>query len=183
MEGFADWLEWERTNTYVHLPVKSRSPSSLTIFTRDRQEHALRPVVKQLVRHIYSFGLYDDVIESTYLNLTHAYYTKESNDLVANGVTAANFLNKHDERVQQESVRAADVLLDRSFASVKDTAQGALVTGRLQWLAKDGKRSVISRYTFPNDLYSSQGVFRDKARHEAPEHVQHVLKGWRPEGP
>ncbi|KAI0762521.1 Cullin-domain-containing protein [Fomes fomentarius] len=137
MEGFADWLEWERTNTYVHLPVKSRSPSSLTICTRDRQEHALRPIVKQLVRHIYSFGLYDDVIESTYLNLTHAYYTKESNDLVANGVTAANFLNKHDERVKQESERAADVLLDRSFASVKDTAQGALVTGRLQWLAKD----------------------------------------------
>ena len=87
---------------------------------------------------MYSFGLYDDIIESTYLNLTHAFYTKESNDLVEQAKSAAEFISHHDARLKEESERAKAVLLVKSGSPVKDTAQSALVTGRLPWLAKDG---------------------------------------------
>ncbi|KAI0735750.1 Cullin-domain-containing protein [Earliella scabrosa] len=116
VEGLADWLEAER---------------------QARGEHDLRQTVVDLVQHMYSFGLYDDIIESTYLNLTHAFYTKESNDLVEQAKSAAEFISHHDARLKEESERAKAVLLVKSVPPVKDTAQSALVTGRLPWLAKD----------------------------------------------
>ncbi|KAI0757463.1 Cullin-4B [Daedaleopsis nitida] len=116
LHGLADWLEWERPK---------------------RKQHAHRAYLPQVVRYLRAYGLYDDIVEYTYIDLTHAFYTKESAQLVDQNVTADDFLRRLDERLKEEGERAQEVLLDRSVTVVKDTTLKALVTGRLPWLAKD----------------------------------------------
>ena len=98
------------------------------------------------MRHLRAYNLYADLIELTYLNLTQTFYTNESSTLVERGdVPADEFLNKVDQRIHEEEERARAVLVESSINAVKDTTRSALLTGRLQWLAKDGKRSLQSR--------------------------------------
>ncbi|KAI0367469.1 Cullin-4B [Pilatotrama ljubarskyi] len=123
-DGIADWLEWERTN---------RSP------------HALRSCLPKLVHHMRAHGLYADVVESTYLTLTHAFYTKESDAQASAGtLSAKDFLAHAQTRSKEELERAQEVLLPESVAAVQDTADSALLAGRLQWLAKDALESLMA---------------------------------------
>lgn len=106
---------------------------------RCRSQHEHREHISQLVRHMRSFGLYTDMIELTYLNLTQTFYTKESADLVQGGKKpATDFLSHVQTRIQEEDGRAQEVLSDVSVALVRDTTRTALLSNRLQWLAKDG---------------------------------------------
>ena len=99
------------------------------------------------MRHLRAYTLYADLIELTYLNLTQTFYTNESSTLVERGdVPADEFLNKVDQRIHEEEERARAVLVESSINAVKDTTRSALLTGRLQWLAKDGKRSLQSSH-------------------------------------
>ena len=94
-------------------------------------------------------GLYVDMIETTYLNLTHTYYTKESNDLAGgNKVKADEFLAHVERRSMEERDRAQEVLIESSVKSVHDTTDNALLAGRLQWLANDGSLSMASLFCF-----------------------------------
>ncbi|KAI1789168.1 Cullin-4B [Ganoderma leucocontextum] len=123
MCGIADWLDWERTNKVAH-PLRSYLP--------------------KLVRHIRAYGLYVDKIETVYLNLTHTYYTKESNNLAeGNKLSAAGFLEHVKRRSAEERARAEEVLIRSSVVSVHDTADNALLVGRLQWLADDALSTLI----------------------------------------
>ncbi|KAI0719069.1 Cullin-4B [Cerioporus squamosus] len=125
IDGLGDWLEYERTK---------------------REEHRLRSYLPQLVRHLRAYNLYADLIELTYLNLTQTFYTKESSDLVARGdVPADVFLNKVDQRIQEEEERARAVLIESSIAAAKDTTRSALLTGRLPWLAKDAIKALFEK--------------------------------------
>ena len=78
------------------------------------------------------------MIQSTYLNLTHTFYTAESNVLADSGMKANDFLRHAQTRSQEEHERASDVLVESSVQDVRDTTETALLTGRLQWIAKDG---------------------------------------------
>ena len=114
------------------------------LITQLRVPHPLRPYLPKAVRHIRAYGLYIDKIETVYLNLTHTYYTKESNDLAeCNTLNAAEFLEHVKRRSAEERARAEDVLIGSSVVSVHDTADNALLAGRLQWLADDGGPPII----------------------------------------
>ncbi|KAH9850620.1 Cullin-domain-containing protein [Lenzites betulinus] len=122
--GIVDWLEWERTN---------RSP------------HTLRACLPRLVQHLRVHGLYKDVVESTYLICTHDFYTKESDALASGGTTnAKDFLLHVQARSKEELDRASEVLLYESVTPVQDTADSALLAGRLDWLAKDALETLIT---------------------------------------
>nr|VWP01822.1 Glutamyl-tRNA synthetase (EC [Ganoderma boninense] len=123
MCGIADWLDWERTK---------------------KVPHPLRSYLPKLVRHIRAYGLYIEKIETVYLNLTHSYYAKESNDLAeGNMLSAAEFLEHVKRRSAEERIRAEEVLIGSSVVSVHDTADNALLAGRLQWLADDALSTLI----------------------------------------
>lgn len=85
-----------------------------------------------------SYGLYDSIIQETYLSLTHAFYTRESDARFNNGIGADEFLQHIQGRSREEFERAHDVLVDSSVNAVRDTTESALLANRLQWLAKDG---------------------------------------------
>ncbi|KAI0825282.1 Cullin-domain-containing protein [Trametes gibbosa] len=122
--GIVNWLEWERTN---------------------RSSHALRARLPHLVQHLRAHGLYKDVVESTYLTCTHDFYTKESDALASGGtMNARDFLMHVQTRSQEELDRALEVLLYESVAAVQDTADSALLAGRLDWLAKDALETLIT---------------------------------------
>ncbi|CDO70959.1 hypothetical protein BN946_scf184829.g68 [Trametes cinnabarina] len=122
--GIADWLEWERTN---------------------RASHPLRSYIPRLVQHTRAHGLYADIVESTYITLTHTFYIKESDELASAGaMSAKDFLAHVQARSKEELERAQEVLLLESVAAVQDTADNALLAGRLQWLAKDALESLMA---------------------------------------
>ncbi|OSD05750.1 Cullin-domain-containing protein [Trametes coccinea BRFM310] len=124
ISGIADWLEWERTN---------------------RASHPLRSCIPRLVHHLRAHGLYADLIESTYITLTHTFYTKESDALASAGtMSAKDFLAHVQTRSKEELERAQEVLLPESVVGVQDTADNALLAGRLQWLAKDALESLMA---------------------------------------
>ncbi|KAI0662359.1 Cullin-domain-containing protein [Cubamyces menziesii] len=123
-DGISDWLEWERTN---------------------RTAHTLRSYIPRLVHHMRSQGLYEDIVQSTYIANTHAFYTKESDKLASNNsMSAKDFLAHAQARSKEELERAQEVLLPESVAIVHDTTDNALLAGRLQWLAKDALESLMS---------------------------------------
>ncbi|KAI0327296.1 Cullin-4B [Cubamyces sp. BRFM 1775] len=123
-DGISDWLEWERTN---------------------RTAHALRSYIPRLVHHMRSQGHYEDIIQSTYVAKTHAFYTQESDKLASNNsMSAKDFLAHAQARSKEELERAQEVLLPESVVIVHDATDNALLTGRLQWLAKDALESLIS---------------------------------------
>ncbi|KAL1952365.1 hypothetical protein VTO73DRAFT_1514 [Trametes versicolor] len=122
-DGIADWLSWERTH---------------------RMPHVLRAHLPRLVQHLHAHALYTDVVESTYLTLTHAFYTTESNTLAAAGtLSAKDFLVHAQGRSTEERERAQEVLLPESVAPVQDMTDRALMAGRLDWLAKDGLETLM----------------------------------------
>ncbi|KAI0638919.1 Cullin-domain-containing protein [Trametes polyzona] len=123
-DGIADWLQWERTN---------------------RAPHTLRAHLPRLVQHLRRHGLYKDVVESTYLTLTQTFFTKESDELATAGtISAKDFLMHVQTRSEEEFERAQEVLLDESVAPVRDMAEGALLAGRLDWLAKDALETLMA---------------------------------------
>lgn len=108
--------------------------------THHRMPHVLRAHLPRLVQHMRAHALYTDVVESTYLTLTHDFYTKESSTLAAAGtLSAKDFLVHAQGRSTEERERAQEVLLNESVAPVQDLTDRALMAGRLDWLAKDGK--------------------------------------------
>ncbi|TBU26329.1 Cullin-4B [Dichomitus squalens] len=123
MDGISDWLEWERTH---------------------KATHPLRSYLPKLVRHMRAHDLYVEIIETPYLNLTHTYYIKESNDLAeGNKLKADEFLEHVKRRSAEERTRADEVLIESSVKSVHDTTDNALLAGRLQWLANDALDTLI----------------------------------------
>ncbi|KAI0358895.1 Cullin-4B [Trametes cingulata] len=122
--GIAEWLEWERTN---------------------RAAHPLRSYLPKLVHHMHAHGLYRDIVEAIYHLSTDAFYRKESDALASAGtMSAKDFLAHAQARSKEELERAQEVLLPESVAAVQDTADNALLEGRLQWLAKDALESLMA---------------------------------------
>ena len=127
-----------------------------------------------------SQGLYEDIVQSTYIANTHAFYTKESDKLASNNsMSAKDFLAHAQARSKEELERAQEVLLPESVAIVHDTTDNALLAGRLQWLAKDGER-----YRYPCQgrllmMFSSGITYVGAQRRAAQEDVQAVCQsGW-----
>ncbi|KAI8983312.1 Cullin-domain-containing protein [Trametes punicea] len=123
-KGIADWLQWERNN---------RSP------------HPLRSYLPRLVHQMRAHGLYTDIVETTYITLTHAFYSEESDKLASAGtMSAKDFLTHVHTRSKEELERAQEVLLPESVTVVQDATDSALLAGRLQWLAKDALESLMA---------------------------------------
>lgn len=100
----------------------------------------MRPHIPALIRHLSNHGRYTGIFESYYVDLTHEFYTEESTERAeALRSNAQDFLQHCTKRRLEEQQRAKDVLPESSCASVMDTTDKALLTGRLDWLAKDGE--------------------------------------------
>ncbi|KAH9947362.1 Cullin-domain-containing protein [Amylocystis lapponica] len=117
------WIEWERTN---------------------RVGHELRDHVPDLIRHLYDHGQYTRLFEPLYIELTNKYYTAESTERVEKlKETAQEFLHHCQSRRDEEIQRAEICLPQASWAAVVDTTDKSLLTGRLEWLAKDALGELI----------------------------------------
>ncbi|OSX68038.1 hypothetical protein POSPLADRAFT_1064405 [Postia placenta MAD-698-R-SB12] len=106
--------------------------------------HKMRPHIPALIRHLSNHGRYTGIFESYYVDLTHEFYTEESTERAeALRSNAQDFLQHCTKRRLEEQQRAKDVLPESSCASVMDTTDKALLTGRLDWLAKDALGPLI----------------------------------------
>lgn len=79
------------------------------------------------------------MFETFYMNVAQSFYTAES--IECTGVfrnNAREFLKHCETRRTEELRRAQDLLPESSWSEVIDTTDKALLTGRLDWLAKDG---------------------------------------------
>lgn len=147
--------------------------------------HTLRAHLPRLVQHMRAHALYTDVVESTYLTLTHAFYTAESSTLAAAGtLSAKDFLVHAQGRSTEERERAQEVLLAESVAPVQDMTDRALMAGRLDWLAKDGERKHVCGIREGADYESGRaGDTHGRAERRADqEDVQAVREGRRAQG-
>ena len=95
--------------------------------------------IPDLIKHLYTHGQYEFVFEPLYLALTAEAYTAESKERAENlKENAREFLHHCEARRTEEIQRARAVLPALTWNAVIDTTDRALLSGRLDWLAKDG---------------------------------------------
>ncbi|KAH9836648.1 Cullin-domain-containing protein [Rhodofomes roseus] len=115
--GIKAWLEWER---------------------KDRTAHKLRQHIPALVRHLSNHRQYTPIFEDFVLDITKTYYEAESTERTeALRGDARDFLKHCEARCREEDQRAKAVLPESSLHEILKTTDKALLTGRLDWLAKD----------------------------------------------
>ncbi|GBE81488.1 hypothetical protein SCP_0312170 [Sparassis crispa] len=111
------WVEWERQN---------------------RANHELRRLIPALIKHLQNHCQYEGQFESYYINLTREFYTQESAEYAKRLKDSARGFLKHCEaRRTEELKRAQDLLPEETWNQAVDTTDRALLTNRLDWLAKD----------------------------------------------
>ncbi|KAH9920321.1 Cullin-4B [Fomitopsis serialis] len=176
--GIRTWIEWER---------KERAP------------HKLREHIPALVRHLSSHNQYLPIFESFLLDITKPYYEAESAERaeVLRG-DARDFLKHCEARRKEEEQRAKAVLPESSCQEIVHTTDKALLTGRLDWLAKDalsrlmndkaaqrlavmyqlfarvaGQKVLCAAFKLQSRFNTVKGIVKDKERDE--EMVQRLL--------
>ncbi|KAJ3485804.1 hypothetical protein NLI96_g4680 [Meripilus lineatus] len=115
--GIDDWIIWERKNRAVH---------------------AHREVLPKFIARLQHHGQYDEIFESYLVSVTFDFYSSESTDL-SKSLTAQDFLLHCEGRRNEEIRRAKDVMPRSSWLVIQGTTDRALLSGRLEWLVKDGK--------------------------------------------
>ena len=105
----------------------------------DRQEHQMRPFIKELVSHLQMHGQYHPLFESYYLDITRVFYVAESAERSAVFKSEAHlFINHVNTRVDEELQRCQAVLPGSSTILVEEVTENALMRNRLDWLATEG---------------------------------------------
>ncbi|KZT68852.1 Cullin-domain-containing protein [Daedalea quercina L-15889] len=115
--GIKTWLDWER---------------------KERTAHKLREHIPALVRHLSNHDQYLPVFESYFLAITQIFYEAESTERAERlSGDAREFLKHCEVRRTEEEQRAKALLPESSWHDIVQTTDKALLTGRLDWLAKD----------------------------------------------
>ncbi|KAI0809184.1 Cullin [Irpex lacteus] len=109
------WLDWERNN---------------------EAQHASRSVVTRLVNRLIHHDQYEVVFEWYYLKITTEFYKAESQRL-RDTLSAAEFMQRCEKRDIQEQKRSMDILPPRTWDAVQDATHRALLSDRLDWIAKE----------------------------------------------
>jgi len=102
-----------------------------------RPDHDSRPIIRSLICHLETHGLYSSIFESYYLRITSEFYVAESTQK-AETVNAQEFLKHCALRGTEEDARSRHVLPKSSWGLVKKATESSLLDERLTWLAKEG---------------------------------------------
>lgn len=133
--GIDDWIIWERKNRSVFQGARRDIPLIRGI---TRAVHAHREVLPKFIARLQHHGQYDEIFESYLVSVTFDFYSSESTDL-SKSLTAQDFLLHCEGRRNEEIRRAKDVMPRSSWLVIQGTTDRALLSGRLEWLVKDGK--------------------------------------------
>lgn len=105
-----------------------------------RAAHELRHLIPELIKHLQLHSQYQRLFESYYINLTREFYTQESAECAESlKSNARDFLEHCRARQIEERKRAQELLPEDSVPDVVDTTNRAMLVGRLDWLASDGR--------------------------------------------
>ncbi|KAH7884113.1 Cullin-4B [Phlebopus sp. FC_14] len=116
-ESVSQWLTWERT---------------------ERKAHDQRHCIQELVSHLITHDMYDEILEGFITAKTHTYYSDEAQQMIVKlKVTAEQFLAHVTERVAEEMERASALFRPSTVTLLQKAARQGLLDGRLEWLAKD----------------------------------------------
>lgn len=98
----------------------------------------------QLVKHLTNHDQYLSIFESYFLEITQTFYEAESVERYESlRADAREFLKHCEARRTEEKERARAVLPEASWEAVVQATDRALLTGRLDWLAKDGASPLV----------------------------------------
>ena len=113
-EGIYAWVDHERKN---------------------REEHAVRPLMPSLVARLQHHNLYNDIFESFYLKKTNDFYVAEAKEL-REKLNPAEFIRYCLNREAEERDRAYAVLPEESMDRVILEMDRSFLNGHLDWIAK-----------------------------------------------
>ena len=127
-----EWLTWEWQNWFVvviliHHPLIYSSA-----------EHAARPDIRSLIRHLRIHAQYNAHFESPYLRRLREYYTDQAKRRSGPLDDPLTFLNYCATKRNEEDSRARAILPDSSWDAVEATTERSLLLDRLDWLADGG---------------------------------------------
>lgn len=115
-DGIKDWLAYER---------------------RHDTEHELRPLIPALVAELQRHGLYHDLFEHHYVELTHAYYVSLSLEL-RNKLSPVPFVKQVSAHEAKEHSRVEAVALKSTAERVSHETIVAMLAAHVDWLAQGG---------------------------------------------
>ncbi|THH15298.1 hypothetical protein EW146_g5163 [Bondarzewia mesenterica] len=122
-DGIKKWIDWEREN---------------------RKPHEQQARVADLIGHLQIHNCYQ-TFESYYLELITGYYSAESEKLATSvDKDALYFLNYCTSCIDEEVTRSKELLPRSSWNIVLEAVERALLTQRVQWLAKEGLPKLLN---------------------------------------
>ncbi|KAI9450503.1 Cullin-4B [Lactarius psammicola] len=121
-----EWLTWEWENS---------------------AEHAVRPHIRTLIRHLRIHSQYNAHFESPYVRRLSEYYTDQAKRRSGPSNDPLTFLNYCATKRDEEASRARAILPDSSWDAVEATTERSLLLDNLDWLAY----GVIGRLIERND--------------------------------
>lgn len=90
---------------------------------------------------------YVDIYENSFVEMTRDFYSEESTQLAESMKQDARAFLKHCmQRLEEELLRSKALLPPGSWALLQTTTERALLTGRLEWIAKDSRSKRYARY-------------------------------------
>jgi cullin 4 len=102
--------------------------------------HELRSDISHLISHLITHEKYASVFESFYVDMTESYYSEESRRIsIAMKSDPAEFMIHCIGRVQDETQRSKDILLESSWELVRSTTERSLLQNQLSWVAMQGR--------------------------------------------
>lgn len=120
----------------------------------------MREHIPQLVKHLANHGQYLPIFGSYYLDITQSFYEVESAERYESlRADAREFLKHCEVRRIEEKERAKAMLPEASLEAVIQATDRALLTGRLDWLAKDGTSASLVCWVVGGRLIIVSGSF------------------------
>ncbi|KAN0123228.1 Cullin-4B [Russula decolorans] len=119
----------------IHERVGEVVTEWLTLEWKDGAEHAARPHIRTLIRHLRIHAQYNAHFESPYVNLLSEYYTEQAKKRSRPSDDPLIFLNYCATKTTEETSRARAVLPDTSWDAVEATTERSLLLDHLDWLA------------------------------------------------
>ncbi|KAI0041999.1 Cullin-domain-containing protein [Auriscalpium vulgare] len=122
-----EWLAWEREH---------------------QEAHSIRPSIREVIRHLLAHSNYLSRFEVFYLRDVRAFYAEESRKRSQPGASPLEFLEFCQEKIQEETKRAGDVLPSSSWAAVEQAVESGLLGDNLEWLADGTVGQLVERHQY-----------------------------------
>ncbi len=142
--------------------------------TESSVEHAARPYIQTLIRHLRIHAQYNAHFESPYVHRLCEYYTEQAKKRSSPLDDPLTFLDYCATKTNEEVSRARANLPESSWNAVEATTERSLLLDHLDWLAKGGGQvspcplnHSQNTPSTPLPPFSYRAPHREKRRREA----------------